>query len=359
MPFTDVTYKDWFFDYVEYAYDCGLMQGTSSTTFEPNRNLTRAMFVTILGRLEGINIYRYFGTDFTDVSRGEWYTPYIKWASTMGITVGNGDGTFGPDNAVNREEMAIMIARYVQNFGYSLQEVPNPIGTFSDIHRVSDWALDGLDLMRRTGLIVGDENGNFCPRDTATRAEAATIFVRLHTLLNGGIVNYPDTGNWKQAYVEVILNEVQYFDTDYIEFQLLYVDDDNIPELWINTGTAYGGNLVVSYHNGQAVTNRLADGYMQYLEGKGQAVYTSGRQGYYSDIVYRMVDGELVQQHYGQYVQTSFGSGFYNYTWDGASVTKNQYQSKLDASFDFDNSISTINMINQVYNLDGILLYLQ
>lgn len=112
LPFKDVGKKKWFYDEVKYVYDNGLMNGTSKTLFEPETSLTRAMFVTILGRLakaEENDNYK----KFTDIKKASWYTGYVGWAVEQGIVDGYPDGTFLPDKALTREEMAACISRYI------------------------------------------------------------------------------------------------------------------------------------------------------------------------------------------------------------------------------------------------------
>lgn len=182
--FTDVSVDDWFYDSVEYVYSENLMQGTGKNTFAPKNMLTRAMFVTILGRLDGFDTAQYTASRFHDVSTGAWYTPYIAWAAEKQIIGGYGNGKFGTNDPVTREQMAAMIARYVKSAEIALPDDENAVNRFSDTAAVSGYAVDGLELMRVSGIIKGDNKGNFNPKNTATRAEAATIFMRLGRAIN-------------------------------------------------------------------------------------------------------------------------------------------------------------------------------
>ena len=89
-----------------------------------------------------------------------------------------GSGRFEPNTPITREQMATIIARYVQSTGKALPTITYPV-TLRDMNAVSDWARDGVELMRTTGIIAGDERGYFNPRGLATRAQAATVFMRL------------------------------------------------------------------------------------------------------------------------------------------------------------------------------------
>lgn len=179
LPFSDVPAGIWFENYVSYVYDNGLMNGTSATTFGPNENVSRGMFVTVLGRLDGIDPSTYTSSSFTDVKAGIYYAPYVEWAASMGLVNGKGGGIFDPDGSITREQMASIIARYVNSARLYLPESESPTDYFADAEQVSDYAQEGLELMRVSGLLQGS-NGCFNPQDTATRAQAAAIFMRLN-----------------------------------------------------------------------------------------------------------------------------------------------------------------------------------
>ena len=108
-PFIDVKTTDWFYDAVKYAVKNELFNGTSSSIFTPNDNMTRAMLVTVLYRLEGKPTVT--GTNsFTDVQSGQWYTDAVTWASANKIIAGYGRGLFGTNDHVTREQMAAIPA---------------------------------------------------------------------------------------------------------------------------------------------------------------------------------------------------------------------------------------------------------
>lgn len=201
LPFRDVGKNVWYRGAVEYVYERDMMVGTSSTNFSPDSSLTRAMFVTILGRMAEVDVDAYPGRSYTDVKIGQWYSPYVEWAAENGITDGYGDGRFGTEDFVTREQMATMVARYVDYTWVVIPEDENAVSAFVDEGKVSDWAEDSVDFMRRTGLLAGDTNGYFRPGATASRAEAATFFMRLHKtfdLLDGYVptkdsVKYDET----------------------------------------------------------------------------------------------------------------------------------------------------------------------
>ena len=178
-PYRDSAPDQWFGSAVDYSAMRALMNGTGEGTFTPNGTLTRAMFVTILGRMAGVDAGKYPGTSFSDVEPGSWYAAYVQWGAKNGIVNGVGDGKFAPNDPVTREQMAALIIRYADSAGLTLPQGVNVRASFGDAASVSGWAFESVDRMRRTGLLAGDELGNFNPRKGATRAEAATVFMRL------------------------------------------------------------------------------------------------------------------------------------------------------------------------------------
>lgn len=177
--FSDVMPTSWYAKAVDYTYTNGLIAGMSATEFGPSLTLTRAMFITILGRLVGVDEAAYSGTVFSDVPAGKWYSAYIAWGAQTGIVAGMGNGKFEPNSPVTREQMASFIERYVTYKGLSLQQICETPDVFVDQAKISGWAKDSVEMMRQTGIICGDTAGYFHPRNSATRAEAASMFTRL------------------------------------------------------------------------------------------------------------------------------------------------------------------------------------
>ena len=177
MPFTDVKAKNWFYDEVLYVYERGLMTGTTDTKFEPNGKLTRAMFVTILGRLAGAAETE---TDaFSDVKKKNWYSGYVGWAVEAGIVTGYEDGTFKPNKALSREEMAACISRYVDFMGIQMPRENTAPDRFADRMKIAKWAREYVEMLRRAGIVNGDQYENYNPKSNITRAEMATIIMNL------------------------------------------------------------------------------------------------------------------------------------------------------------------------------------
>jgi len=177
-PFTDVGTNDWFYDAVQYVYDNGLFTGTSETKFTPEGTMTRGMFVTVLGRMAGVDASAYAGESaFTDVDPSAYYAPYVAWAAKHGITSGTGGGKFSPDALINREQMATLFVRYFEIFDIDYDTGANITTIPGDIDQVSDYAKDAVLKLWKTGLLSGD-GVNFDPAGNATRAQAATLCMR-------------------------------------------------------------------------------------------------------------------------------------------------------------------------------------
>ena len=189
-PFTDVPQSHWANEAVGYVYENDLMNGVSATMFQPGGSLTRAMFVTILGRMAGAE-EESGESGFADVPAGRWYSAYVAWAAGEGIVDGTGNGCFSPNSPVTREQMATMIARYVDSADLPLPETGDPAAPFTDRNAVSDWAEAGVELMRQTGILAGYEDGTFQPTRELSRQEAAVILQRLYTVLYGKIEASP------------------------------------------------------------------------------------------------------------------------------------------------------------------------
>ncbi len=176
----------WGQSYIERATSLGLFAGVSETAFAPNDPMTRGMFVTVLGRLAGIepeewNV-NYLAQLFADVPAKEYYAPYISWAVHRGITSGTGPRQFSPNDNVTREQMATFLANFLRIEGYVLPAGDETV-TFSDQASISAWAQDGVSFLTGAGLFTGKPDGKgglyFDPRANATRAECATLFCRM------------------------------------------------------------------------------------------------------------------------------------------------------------------------------------
>lgn len=164
---------------IEAAASAGWVNGVSAGEFQPNGTLTRAAFVTMLGRMAGVKDTDYTTSVFRDVPDGEWYTSFVAWATENGIVDGYGDGIFLPQNNITRQEMAKIMAKYLNWKG--LDTTPSSeISSYpiNDLNTIGGWALEPVCFCYEQGLLNG-RGSNFAPQANATRAEACVVLCRL------------------------------------------------------------------------------------------------------------------------------------------------------------------------------------
>lgn len=167
FPFTDVSKNDGCYDAVDYLYSKGIMNGTSSTKFSPNGELTRAMVVTILYRAQGEPAVHTSGS-FKDVATGCYYTEAVEWAAANNIVKGFTDGTFKPDKSVTREQLAAFLSRFAQ---YNDAKIIEADGQLSTDAVVSGWARKNVEWAVAEGILTSVQARNAV--QNATRAEVA------------------------------------------------------------------------------------------------------------------------------------------------------------------------------------------
>ena len=171
--FIDIAPDAWYKDAVQYAYDNGLMTGTSATTFEPEATTTRAMIVSILARLEGVTTAQAAG--FADVDDNDWYATAVNWAANVGVVNGYEDNTFQPNTAITREQLAAILMNYA---AYKGEDVSNRADLTSYTDQPSTWAEEAMSWAVAEGLISGVTNTELQPQGNATRAQVAAILQR-------------------------------------------------------------------------------------------------------------------------------------------------------------------------------------
>ena len=155
------------------------MSGTSDITFSPDMATTRGMIVTILYRLEGMPKT---GTanGFTDVPVGAYYEDAVAWASANNIVSGYGNGLFGPEDKVTREQMAVIIYNYHKAMGKDVSNIEGMrIYEFTDYESISDWAVTAVRYCLNAGIFNGNADGTLNPKGNVTRAELAVIINNL------------------------------------------------------------------------------------------------------------------------------------------------------------------------------------
>ena len=184
LPFNDVPESYWAYDAIQYVYGEGLMAGTSGSTFSPEGTTTRGQIVTILWRLSGSPVVNYL-MDFDDVDPAAYYAEAIRWATSESIAGGYGNGSFGPDDPITREQLAVMLYQYAWNMGYDLSigEDTN-ILSYADFADLSEYAIPAMQWACGAGLISGTGDGStgdgstLSPGGSATRSQVAMILMR-------------------------------------------------------------------------------------------------------------------------------------------------------------------------------------
>ena len=171
--FIDIAPNAWYKDAVQYAYDNGLMTGVSDTEFAPEATTTRAMIVSILARLEGVESAQAAG--FADVDDNDWYATAVNWAANVGVVNGYEDNTFQPNTAITREQLAAILMNYA---AYKGEDVSNraSLGNYTD--QPSTWAEETMQWAVAEGLISGVTADTLQPQGAATRAQVAAILQR-------------------------------------------------------------------------------------------------------------------------------------------------------------------------------------
>lgn len=162
---------------VSYA---GLFNGVSEKMFGPDRTMTRAMVITVLGRLDDVELTGRT-TAFEDVAKGSYYEEYVAWGLENKIVNGTTEATFSPNKEITREEMAVMMANYIKykNYKYELKDID-----FKDKGEISSWALESVKILNNLGIMQGNSEGAYNPKKVATRAEIATVFNNYLSFLN-------------------------------------------------------------------------------------------------------------------------------------------------------------------------------
>jgi len=178
--FTD-TANHWAAPSIAFVTERELFTGTAENVFSPDQKMTRAMFATVLGRLYERSFGKITSPDavaFTDCDYSLYYGKYVNWATANGILTGYGEGLYGPNDSITREQMAAILYRFAQFMG-----LPQPDGTaaspFADEAAIPAYALAGAAFSKGAGILTGREDGTFAPKDTATRAEVAASIERL------------------------------------------------------------------------------------------------------------------------------------------------------------------------------------
>ena len=177
-PFKDTENSDWWHDGIHYSVENEIMNGMSKHKFQPQGTTTRAQIVTMLWRLEGSPVVNY-AMKFKDL-KDDWYMEAVRWAASTGVVDGYNEFTFGPSDAITREQFAAIMYRYanMKDLGFGPKAYTSFTLPFKDVTSVSKWAKESLNWCYVMGLITGKPGEIVDPQGFATRAEAATMMYR-------------------------------------------------------------------------------------------------------------------------------------------------------------------------------------
>ncbi len=170
--FIDVAANAWYEEAIQFAVDNGLFNGTTETTFSPDSTMSRGMLAAVLYRMAGQPAVG-ASNAFTDVAAGKYYADAIAWASANGIVGGYGNGIFGPDDPITREQLAVMLWRYAGSPAATESELH-----FADIGEAGAFSKEALKWAAENGILNGYGDGRLYPKGLATRAQAAAMLMR-------------------------------------------------------------------------------------------------------------------------------------------------------------------------------------
>ena len=173
VRFSDVPETYWGYSAIQKLVALQVVNGTDNGAFEPEKSVTRAEFVVMLSRLSG-DATGQGSTGFQDVAQDAWYASAVAWAVENGITTGTSETTFAPDAPISRQDMAVMLYRFLNARGISLNK-GGTAGQFLDVNEISSYAAEAVEYVRRSGVVNGRPDGSFAPLDSASRAETCSM----------------------------------------------------------------------------------------------------------------------------------------------------------------------------------------
>ncbi|MBQ7500802.1 MAG: S-layer homology domain-containing protein [Clostridia bacterium] len=172
--FNDIAYNAWYYSAVEYVFAKGLMSGTSTAEFSPDKGTTRGMIVTILYSLADKPGYFNENITYCDVSQKDYFYRAVLWAASNGIVSGYGDGSFGANDIVTREQMAVILYKFALYSGLSTAGNKN-LEWCNDYWSIDSWALPAMRWAYYEEIMSGTSDTTMSPLGEMTRAQAAVI----------------------------------------------------------------------------------------------------------------------------------------------------------------------------------------
>lgn len=180
--FLDVPAYDWYAADVNEAAEAGIAKGVSPFVFEPQSSMNRAMVVQFLARIDAAQTENIAPAPFTDVNQNDWYAGAVNWAYECGIIEGISETQFAPTAKVSRQDFVTMIIRYLTCNGYSIDAGDLD---YADASEISDYALEAVAKANAIGLIRGYTDNTVKPKNTLVRAEGITFIMRAIRYMEG------------------------------------------------------------------------------------------------------------------------------------------------------------------------------
>ena len=268
LPFRDVPADAWYYPVVKTAYEKGITNGVTRTTFEPNATVTREQFLVMLYRAADVRLDwihqvvsdpsgAFFSSmGFADVAKDAWYTDAVYAAWVMKVTNGVDAAHFGVGQPITREQMATLAERFMEvRFHVALKAAEHPAAAFSDANQISSWAKDAAEAMRVSGVMQGDEQQRFRPQSNATRAEAAAVILRLAGATER-VSFVPTETAWIRIMSSTTLKDIK--DPKTVQDMIRYLDNMPIDSESILPGGTDAGYVLQFYdQNDQPLMNIL------------------------------------------------------------------------------------------------------
>ena len=244
-------------DDIAFAVSHGLLSGTSSTAFSPDTAITRADFVTALGKLAGVDSGKYQQSRFTDVANDSPAMPYIEWAAANNLLPGAGNQSFAPNQAITREQMALLLVNYAKLSHQGLPKVRVAV-PFADSSMLSVEAQQAANALQQADILTAKNGNRFDPQGNVTRAEASTILHRFAKVLIDG----------EKGWLQTSAGQWRYIDSDYqprkgwlttVAGNSYYFDSNGL--MVSGTWLQIGGKWYYFNTDGTLAKNTQIDGY--------------------------------------------------------------------------------------------------
>ena len=257
LPFKDVPQDEWYYPVVKEAYEKGITNGVTRTTFEPNATVTREQFLVMLFRAADVRLdwihqvvsdpsgMFFSAMDYADVAKDAWYTDAVYAAWLMKVTNGVDAAHFGVGQPITREQMATLAERFMEvRFHVALKAAEHPAAAFSDADQVASWAREAVEAMRVAGVLQGDEKGYVNPKAHATRAEATALILRLADATER-VSFVPAETAWIRIMSSTTLKDIK--DPQTVQDMIRYLDNMPIDSETILPGGTDAGYVLQFY----------------------------------------------------------------------------------------------------------------